>query len=483
MKLSIQNFKSIEKLENFELKPLTILSGNNSSGKSSFIQLLLILKQTLDVGSSRKRLFIQGEYYRAKNYKDLIRGKDDSKELGVDFSISKAELNGYGGLVQKSLFDSFPNYTCNLKLLFNLDKNELQVKKFRLEYITDIKTEYVDLNAGKTEEAVVGTNNISNFLNLEDYLNDTTSLTRRIIKKVNYSSFFPISYEESIKNYTNNENSDNNLYSVRDSITRINTDSIKSFLEVFTTGLYYIGPLRTEPQDSYTGNSEKNWVGIKGEYTAQLLELLQEDKIACNTPIFKDNAVEFETKQLSLLEATNYWMCKVFGFGSKLSVKETGDSYSILVINEDNLETTLKHVGFGISQILPIIVQGLIMKKGETLILEQPEIHLHPKIQSYLFDFLYSLILQGKKFIVETHSDHFITRLRRRVAEDESSWLLDQINLAFIEKKNGKLDFREVKLDEFGVYNIFPDDFIENPEKELMALLNAQMRKRKSKRN
>jgi predicted ATPase len=123
------------------------------------------------------------------------------------------------------------------------------------------------------------------------------------------------------------------------------------------------------------------------------------------------------------------------------------------------------------------------MKKGDTLILEQPEIHLHPKIQSSLFDFLYSLTLEGKNFIVETHSDHFITRLRRRVAEDKSSQLLNQVNLTFIEKEKKGLTFKKVKLDDLGVYEIFPEDFIENPEKELMALLDAQMKKRKLKQN
>jgi len=111
-------------------------------------------------------------------------------------------------------------------------------------------------------------------------------------------------------------------------------------------------------------------------------------------------------------------MCDVFKIGTDLFVEKTNDVYVIYLIGENRIKTTIKHVGFGISQVLPIIVEGLLMGNNSTIILEQPEIHLHPKIQSLLFDFLYSLTLQGKKVIVETHSDHFITRMRRRVAEN-----------------------------------------------------------------
>ena len=92
--------------------------------------------------------------------------------------------------------------------------------------------------------------------------------------------------------------------------------------------------------------------------------------------------------------------------------KKHGESYAIVLKNDADIETTIKHVGFGISQVLPIIVEGLLMDTDGTLILEQPEIHLHPKVQSLLFDFLYSLVIQGKNVIIETHSDHFITRMR-----------------------------------------------------------------------
>ena len=114
------------------------------------------------------------------------------------------------------------------------------------------------------------------------------------------------------------------------------------------------------------------------------------------------------------------------------------------------------------------------MPNNGRLIIEPPEAHVHPKIQSRLFDFLFGLTLQSKKVIVETHSSEFITRMRRRIAEDESNNMHEIINLTFIEKDI----FRTIELDDYGTLNYFPEDFIEPSDTELRAIVKAQMNKR-----
>ena len=76
--------------------------------------------------------------------------------------------------------------------------------------------------------------------------------------------------------------------------------------------------------------------------------------------------------------------------------------------NDSKKAVTIADVGFGVSQLLPILVLGLRSDESAILMLEQPEIHLHPKSQANLADFLLTLIEQGKRVIVETHSDHFM---------------------------------------------------------------------------
>jgi len=477
MKISIHNFKAIGSILDYEIKPLTILSGNNSSGKSSFLQIFLLLKQTLEIDSTKLPLFIQGKYYSAKSYIDLINGKDISKNLEVSFSIDKWEFEKYGDNIVKSIFDSFPNYTCKLDLTYSFNGVSLIINKFVLTYTSDGKNNYVKFVRRKEGNQCIIESNNEYFIrsNFDDIPPKFTNIF--------YSAFFPYSYE--VVRYKAIDNPKKGEPQLIDEIKGnefTNLDSVKSYFENFFNEMYYIGPLRIEPKDSYPASTEINFVGIKGENTAQILESRHNEAIEVYLPVFEDDLIRYELKNTTLIEATNFWMCDVFKFGTKLYSKDVGESYTIILVNYSGVEISIKHVGFGISQILPIIVQGLLMNKGGTLILEQPEIHLHPKIQSWLFDFIHSLIIQDKNVIIETHSDHFITRMRRRVAEDENSILNNKIKLTFIEQGEGDLIFKSININELGTYNVFPEDFIESPEKELKALLNAQIKKRISKR-
>ena len=84
MKISINNFKSIGSLANYEMQPLTILSGTNSSGKSSFIQLLLLLKQTLEIDSAHSQLELKGKLFKVRKYLDILKGKTIDNKLKVE---------------------------------------------------------------------------------------------------------------------------------------------------------------------------------------------------------------------------------------------------------------------------------------------------------------------------------------------------------------------------------------------------------------
>jgi predicted ATPase len=481
MNISIKNFKAISNLQKFELKPLTVLSGVNSAGKSSLLQLLLLLKQTAEIDSAKEPLYITGYYYKAKSFIDLLGGKNPTSSLHIGFEFNKSELQEFGEAYQQSLFDGFDDYTCSIGFEYGCENNDPVIRKFHLLYKTEVKEEYLKIEH-EPKEIFVHTNS-SYLLKMHSSFAEYKKTNSTIIL-VRYSSFFPVAVECAIE--TVNENIlDSTGYPTISLLREViipNTDSIKSYLNEFFRRMHYIGPLRIEPKDSYESKPNVSEVGIRGENTAQLLENLRDEMIKCSIPVADGERTIFEEKTISLLAATNFWICEVFKMGKQIYSKENSDSYTIFLRSHNDIESTIKHVGFGVSQVLPVIVQGLLTERGGTLILEQPEIHLHPKLQSGLFDFLHSLILQGKKIIIETHSDHFITRLRRRIAEDESSNLQNQIGLTFIEPRNGELTFTKIKLDDLGVYNVFPEDFIDSPEKELKAILSAQIKKRKSKR-
>jgi predicted ATPase len=445
MRISINNFKSIGSLSNFELRPLTILSGTNSSGKSSFIQLLLLLKQTMEKDSSEQVLDMKGNLYKVRDYLDILKGKDKRNKLKVGFLLNKSDLTEYKGFDEFNLYDAFD------------EDKQIIVSSFIINIETNVKSNYI-----KFENRITSFSIETNVAVFSEKLYGGNYT----IKNINYSSFVPSDYEIEFEDGT-----------ISREVPKL--DGIKTVLKDFFKNLNYIGPVCQPPKDEYSFYEKNISVGIEGEYVAEVLFDLS-DKIINYFKIEElENAVSFIKSEDRFLNAVKYWLCERFKLCSDIYSRKEAESYSIYVKSLSGIESTIKHVGFGISQVLPILVEGLRIKANETLVLEQPEIHLHPKAQSNLTDFLISLIQQGKKVIIETHSDHLITRLRRRIAEDPSSKLNDKVLLAFVEVGRNDVLFKNITIDDFGVVELpFPEDFIEKSDTELKAILKAQMKKR-----
>ena len=132
-------------------------------------------------------------------------------------------------------------------------------------------------------------------------------------------------------------------------------------------------------------------------------------------------------------------------------------------------------VGFGYSQILPIIVQGLRLKKGEILICEQPEIHLNPSIQGKLGDFFrYMVEEEDKNVILETHSEHILLRIRTLIAEGRLDH--SKVGLYFVERNQGISKLKEIKIGKNGQIkdDVWPSGFFDDTVTESLRLAAAQ---------
>lgn len=457
MKISINNFKSIGSLANYEMRPLTILSGTNSSGKSSFIQLLLLLKQTLEDDSAQRPLDLQGKIYPINNYLDVLKDKNTANKLKVEFVFNKSELENYRNYPELNIYNAFDYYDLRIEIEFATNDKEIIVESFIITMINELKSDFIKFQ-NKSSSFSIETN-VAVFSE-RLYGNEYS------IKKINYSSFIPTSYEIAFYDGT-----------IANEVPKL--DGIKAILKDFFTTLNYVGPLRNAPKDEYSAIEKNNSVGIDGANVAEIFcELANRP-----TTFYKIEETEAKTNFVktedNFLNAVKYWICERFKMCADIYSEKQADSYIIYVVSLSGIVSTIKHVGFGISQVLPIVVEGLRLADNETLALEQPEIHLHPKVQSGLADFLISLIEQGKKVIVETHSDHFITRLRRRIAEDSTNQLDDRILLTFVEVGNNDILFKNIEINDFGVIELpYPDDFIERADVELKAILKAQMNKR-----
>jgi len=140
-------------------------------------------------------------------------------------------------------------------------------------------------------------------------------------------------------------------------------------------------------------------------------------------------------------------------------------------------EVLITDVGFGVSQILPVLVLCYYAPVGSTIILEQPEIHLHPSVQAGLADVFIEVITTRKlQIIVESHSEHLLRRLQRRIAEEELS--NNDAALYFCQlDSEGNSQFISLELDPFGNINNWPEGFFGDEMGELVAMTEAAMKR------
>jgi predicted ATPase len=124
----------------------------------------------------------------------------------------------------------------------------------------------------------------------------------------------------------------------------------------------------------------------------------------------------------------------------------------------------------------------LLAEPDTTLIIEQPELHLHPKVQTLLADFFLSMAILGKQCIIETHSEYIINRLRFRAAAAMSETLSSLMKVYFVEKKEGNSVFRPVEVNKYGAITDWPDGFFDQSQSEAEEILRAATLKRKAEK-
>lgn len=256
---------------------------------------------------------------------------------------------------------------------------------------------------------------------------------------------------------------------------------------LFANSVKYLGPLRDEPKALYplAAHADPTDVGLRGEMTAAVLNLHRERKIRYipssafgktpfqPTPVVRslEAAVTDWLRYLGVAQAAHSVDKGKLGHELKVSLAEGGPDHD------------LTHVGVGVSQVLPILVMSLLADRDNTLIFEQPELHLHPMVQTRLGDFFLSIVLTGKQCLIETHSEYLINRLRyRAAAEGDGNRVTNNLKVYFVEKTGGSSNFREIKVNEYGAILDWPEGFFDQSQFEAEEILRAAAAKRKKQR-
>lgn len=424
MLLSVYNFKSIEEVVDVDISNLTVLAGVNSSGKSSLIQALLLLKQTL-TSSKSDMLNLEGPYVYADSLLDLIHNKRNG-DMKFVLKLSKDEFISA---------DSDPSPFILKGQLYEVEISAT----FRVRAASCILLEFKYLQHFKSETSVEVSLHYRPKKKVYD-LKENGKVTKDLkLDNYSFANFFPI-------------------FASKDGITYDFQDIKAARLHLinYLDKIAYIAPLRVAPvlSRTYQTDVEKKFVLPDGENTRFILDEMSNDSAKINL--------------------VKKWLCNDFHLAKDINVvKESGKRYRVVVTTNENVKVDLIHMGFGLSQILPIITQGCISAQNSLMIVEDPDVHMHPSIQASMADFFIYLCKERQVSVfVETHSDHFITRLRRRIAEKEIDFR--KVNLIFVMNESGESIYKTIPLSDTGrMTGSMPPGFMDTRDNDFKAILEA----------
>jgi len=411
--ITVQGFKSISKEQRIDICPLTLLAGANSSGKSSFLQPLLLLKQTLESPGDTGALLLDGPIVRFTSADQLLsKGMPDMS--GDSFSLRIDCSDG-----------------SSLETRFQIRRGH-GLEVVRMIYKTQNQT--LDISPGMTHEAII-------------------ALLPTAIKKF-ANNVFPVSKEEPRWSITRDRCF--LCFELSTPVTRNQRSPRAWFGKMLSPGVQFVpliqslihlpglrgNPLRNYPK-TMTG---PYFPGTFEQYVASLIYQWQTNK---DQKLFE---LGHELESLGLtwkVTAKAVADTQVELHVGRLPHSQRGGAHDLVSVAD---------VGFGVSQSLPVLVALIAAEPGQLVYLEQPEIHLHPRAQRLLAHSLCRAANRGIVLVVETHSALLLREVQTLVATGQIS--RNDIRLHWFQRnEQGSTIVNSTALNEEGAYGDWPQDF------------------------
>lgn len=445
-----QGFRNLNMRQEMTLKPLTFLIGKNNVGKSSIYAPLLMLKQTLSATNPETALLSRGHLIDVGIFQDYVTAHNPQRDISLGISISNQSAA------------HTPRRQTPGKLVTTFGSPDGIQAKLLSQSIYSTEGERVVLRKRALDSAPFDT--------FESTLlpRNTPGRPRQEVAKLKKSMraeqprgflFAGTGALELPQDYLDDEDRWKKVrewYARARQLYTFQQRAARQFRRVLNS-INYVGPLRRSAQRTYRlGAESPSDVGTDGEYAPELI---------------------FRSRETSTHADLNTWLIRL-GYG-ELGFESIGDDYfqMLLFVPGHGYGVNVAHTGTGVSQILPILTQGVTSDPGSTLVFQQPELHLNPAQQTTVADFMIDQVVNHKRVIVESHSEHMLLRLRRRIAEG----LIDSNDVAiyFIEDfRDDHTGIREVPIDSIG--NIdrteWPNGFFEEQLDDSFALAIAQSR-------
>lgn len=451
-KFSLQNFKSFKNLVNFEINDLTIIAGKNSCGKSSILQSLLLLRQTL-IGRGIDALELDGEHMTYSNLKEIAYSLPPVNRAKIKYSFEidrESEICNIDFSIVNRKDDShyYPDIEY-FKTRIIKRKGRSRVINFCKPVLDDKKRAFLfpEKIIQRLQSDIKVTTTFVNFLPYA--LNAELNLLQKNNKKSKKVIPIPIQM-----------------------VYPAEMPYLDEFNQ-FIRDIKYLGPVRAAPKRAYV------------HFTEAATDLLPSGENAAHVLWARQNEiVSFEGRDVSLIDALNECI-EIVGLSQVISPSRIGDLIYKINLSQKNCkgEVTISDVGFGYSQLIPIILLCLLSEKDDLIILEQPEIHLHPSSAANLADLFLRFIKDGRRVLIETHSSELISRLRLRVIESPD--LKEKITISFVDADNfgdEGAKVRQFNIDEKGMFPVYPDGFLDESDKLAEAIIRARVKKNKEKK-
>lgn len=408
--LRIKNFKAWHGQHEVELAPLSLFLGTNSAGKTSLLQMLLLLKQTAESPDRRQHLNLggqRGDVLSLGGLKDVISGHDLKGELAfglsftgfrpskkqrpIEYDVSFCQGHKVGAVVKSLIYASGER-------TFKVERGP---KGSYLLTTAD--------SSGPMEPA-----------------KPLTSKQYGPERSVTFSAAAVAA-----------------LGTVGGNVQDLALQMVQALKEIV-----YLGPLREQPQRTYLWNQQNPGdLGTKGEFAIQALLASANDR---------GKRTETSGREW-LVDRVSHWLKKM-DVADNLSLEQQGESIHYeVIVHQGRIKANLVDVGFGVSQVLPVVTLAYFVPEGSTVILEQPEIHLHPLAQTALADLFVEVSRTRRvQFLVETHSENLFRRLQFLIADEQVS--PEDCRLYFV-KREESASLQRLEVDEYGRIKNWPENF------------------------
>ena len=398
-KIAVKGFKSIAEEREIDIRPLTILAGANSSGKSSIMQPLLMLKQTLEAPYDPGPLLIDGPNVQFTEAAQFLSILPDKKKTDC-FQI---RIKTRDSIITPSLRIVFRKESSQIKIVEMATETKLDQPIYgypkRLNLFPEMSPEEIKVQLDQN-------------MIPEDY---------NVVKRLR--CFLHLESQDSYRSVSNTGNFESNILNI-----------------------VHLPGLRGNPERTYKFTSTgPQYPGTFENYVASIIHKWQGTK---------DERLKTLGDTLHTLGLTGHVGTKKIGdVGIELQVGRVRHEKT-----DDTNMVSIADVGFGVSQVLPVLVAVIVAEPGQLVYLEQPELHLHPRAQVVLAQVLADAAKRGVRVIAETHSSLLLLGVQTLVAERKLSPELVKLHW-FSRNKYGVTEVSSVDLDEAGAYGDWPMDF------------------------